>query len=46
MSEHTYEHGSMDTTTQEQTFDGFIKMVVRVSILCIVVLIFMALVNG
>lgn len=46
MSEGTYKHGSMDTSTQEKTFDGFIRMVTRTAILCIVVLIFIALVNG
>ncbi|MFD0981719.1 aa3-type cytochrome c oxidase subunit IV [Tropicimonas aquimaris] len=46
MSGESYKHGSMDISTQEKTFDGFIKMVVRTAILCIVVLIFIALVNG
>jgi len=44
MAEH--EHGTMDTTVQEKTFDGFVKFVSRGAILCIVVLIFIALVNG
>lgn len=38
--------GKMDISAQEKTFDGFIKMVTRGAILCIVLLIFIALVNG
>jgi hypothetical protein len=41
-----HKHGEMDTTVQEKTFDGFIKWSVRVSIIAICVLIFMALVNS
>ena len=41
-----HKHGSMDITTQEKTFDGFIKMVTRGTIAIIVFLIFLALVNG
>ena len=44
MAEH--EHGAMDVTTHHKTFDGFIRMVTRVSIVIIVLVIFMALVNG
>ncbi|MCQ0091774.1 aa3-type cytochrome c oxidase subunit IV [Roseovarius sp. M141] len=45
MAEH-YKHGEMDTAVQEKTFDGFMKWVVRVAIVSICVLIFMALVNA
>jgi hypothetical protein len=44
MAEH--KHGSMDITTQEKTFEGFIKFSVRTTIAIIVLLIFIALVNG
>ena len=42
MSEH--KHGEMDITEHEKTFDGFMKFVTRGTILCIVILIFLALV--
>ncbi|MEJ6478973.1 MAG: hypothetical protein ACI86S_000137 [Paracoccaceae bacterium] len=41
-----HKHGEMDTSVQEKTFDGFIKLTTRTAIFCICVLIFMALVNG
>lgn len=44
MAEH--KHGSMDTTVQEETFNGFIKAVIRVSIVCIAVLLFLAIFNS
>lgn len=44
MAEH--KHGSMDTTEQEKTFAGFVRFSTNVAIVCIVVLIFLALVNG
>lgn len=44
MAEH--EHGSMDTSVQEKTFDGFIKMVTRTTIVIIVALVLLALING
>lgn len=44
MAEH--KHGEMDTSVQEKTFDGFLKMVTRGAIICICVLIFIGLVNG
>lgn len=46
MSDEKFVHGNMDTTTQEKTFDGFIKMVTWAMVLCILVLIFIGLVNG
>jgi hypothetical protein len=44
MAEH--EHGSMDISVQEKTFDGFIKFVTRTVIVIIALLLFIALVNG
>ncbi|MCO4842318.1 MAG: aa3-type cytochrome c oxidase subunit IV [Yoonia sp.] len=41
-----HKHGEMDTSVQEKTFDGFISMVTKGSIICIALLIFIALVNG
>jgi len=41
-----YKHGEMDITAQEKAFNGFISMVTKGAILCILVLIFMALVNA
>ena len=38
--------GEMDVTVQEKTFDGFIKMVTRGSILIIAFLILLALIGG
>lgn len=38
--------GSMDITTQEKTFAGFIRMVTWGAAICIGVLIFMALANS
>lgn len=44
MAEH--EHGSMDITTQQETFDGFVKFAIRTTYVIIGVLIFMALANA
>jgi membrane protein required for beta-lactamase induction len=44
MSEH--KHGEMDTTEQENTFEGFVTFTVRTTIAIIVVLIFLALVGA
>lgn len=41
MAEH--EHGSMKIEAQEKTFDGFMKWVVRTSVVIIAVLIFLAI---
>lgn len=41
-----HEHGSMDTSTQEQAYSGFIKASTRVGMFSIFVLIFMAVFNG
>ncbi len=44
MSKH--EHGSMDTEVQEKTFEAFMSVVTKTASVCIVVLVFMALVNS
>ena len=44
MAEH--KHGEMDISTQEKTFDGFISMVSRTSIVIVVALVLLALING
>ena len=44
MAEH--KHGSMDTKVQEETFSGFISWTVKISLLSIGILVFMALVNS
>lgn len=44
MAEH--KHGSMDTTEQQNAFDGFIKMSTRVAIVSIAVLVFLAIFNS
>ena len=41
-----HEHGKMDISTQEKTFDGFIRIVVWGAAVSIGALIFIALVNG
>ena len=41
-----HKHGKMDITTQEKTFESFMNMVTRGSILIIVLLVLLALVNG
>lgn len=44
MAEH--KHGEMDTSVQEKTFDGFLSMVSKASIIIIVSLVLLALING
>ena len=44
MAEH--KNGSMDTKVQEETFNGFISWTVKISLLSIGILVFMALVNS
>jgi len=38
-----YEHGSMNTTTQEKTFDGFMTWISRTAIVIVVILVLMAI---
>ena len=44
MAEH--KHGSMDTTVQEKTFNGFIKAALNVVYVAAAVLIFLAIFNS
>jgi len=41
-----YEHGSMDTSSQEATFNGFLRVAAIVGAVSIGILIFMALANA
>lgn len=41
-----HEHGKMDISVQEKTFDGFLRVVVWGAVVAIGVLIFMALANA
>ena len=41
-----HKHGEMNTFVQEKTFEGFIKVMTRSTIVIILVLIFMALVGA
>lgn len=41
-----HKHGSMDTKAQEKTFENFVSVVTKTTIACIVVLVFIALVNS
>ncbi len=43
MAEHDHKHGDMDITTQEDTFNGFIRWSVRIALFSIGVVIFLAL---
>ncbi|MEL6571716.1 MAG: aa3-type cytochrome c oxidase subunit IV [Pseudomonadota bacterium] len=44
MAEH--KHGEMDISVQEKTFAGFMTWTARIAIFCILLLIFIGLVNG
>ncbi len=44
MAEH--KHGSMDTTSQEKTFEGFINFTIRTVFVILVLVIFMAIFNA
>jgi len=41
-----HEHGSMDTSVQEKTFEGFIKVTTYVAVVAILALLFMAVFNS
>ncbi len=41
-----HEHGKMDTEVQEKTFAGFIRASAYVAGACILLLVFIGLVNG
>ncbi|SMX37775.1 aa3-type cytochrome c oxidase subunit IV [Maliponia aquimaris] len=44
MAEH--KHGSMDVSTQEKTFEGFINFVIRAILVILALVIFMAVFNS
>ena len=44
MAEH--KHGSMDTTEQQKTFDGFMTFTIRTVVVIIVALVLLAMING
>ena len=46
MAEHEHEHGSMDITEQERTFEGFVRWTVRIVVTIIVLLVLLAFING
>ncbi|KIQ70336.1 aa3-type cytochrome c oxidase subunit IV [Wenxinia marina] len=46
MAEQHHEHGTMDITVQEKTFNGFMTAVTRTAIVIVVLLILLALVNA
>ena len=46
MAEHQHEHGSMDISVQEKTFDGFVKMTKWAVTIIVVALILLALLNA
>ncbi len=46
MADAKHQHGKMDTKVQEKTFEGFINIVVKSTVVCIIVLVFMALTNS
>ena len=41
-----HEHGSMDITEQEKTFDGFVTFTKRTTIVILVALVLLAIING
>ncbi len=41
-----YKHGEMDIEVQEKTFDGFVKIVTRMTIGILVALVLLAMING
>lgn len=41
-----HKHGEMDIKVQEKTFDAFISMVTKATIVIIVALILLAMING
>ncbi len=41
-----HEHGKMDISEQERTFDGFVKMIAWGAAISILVIVFIGLVNG
>lgn len=46
MADQEHEHGSMDITDQEKTFDGFVKFTTYAVIGILIFLVFLALVGA
>ena len=46
MAESEHKHGEMDISEQEKTFEGFIKFSVWTVVICLLILVFLALVNA
>ncbi len=46
MAQEEFVHGSMDVTTQEKTFAGFLKFATRAIIIMVVALVVVALANA
>tara|TARA_B100000886_G_C20356332_1_gene463154 strand:+ start:912 stop:1052 length:141 start_codon:yes stop_codon:yes gene_type:complete len=46
MTDAKHQHGKMNTKVQEKTFEGFINIVVKTTVVCIIILVFMALTNS
>ena len=44
MAEH--KHGEMDTSVQEKTFEGFMSMVTKATVIILISLVLLALING
>ncbi|MCK8463937.1 aa3-type cytochrome c oxidase subunit IV [Aliiroseovarius sp. S1339] len=38
--------GTMDTSTQEKTFEGFVKIAARTVVVCVVILVLLAIFNA
>lgn len=43
MADNGYKHGEMDITTHQKTFEGFMRWSVRIGIVCILVILFLAI---
>lgn len=46
MAEDEHKHGSMDTSEHEKTFEGFVKWSVRIAVVSIGILVFLAIFNS
>ena len=46
MADHEFVPGSMEITSHEKTFEGFVKLVTRAGILILVLLVLIALANA
>ncbi len=46
MADQEHEHGSMDYSDQEKTFDGFVKFTTYSVVIILVALVLLALING